>query len=287
MNSRLFTKSAFKQALDCPTSLYYYWDREHYANQNNEDDFLKALAEGGQQVGDLAKVYYHISPECDIKELGCEQSLKRTAELFGREEVNIAEAAFRWENCFVRADIIEKKGQQINLIEVKAKSWNPEEDMFVNKKEHINPTILPYLYDVTFQKYVIQRALGSEYTVFAFLMMADKTKTAQVDGMNPMFKVVENEDGKAVIVRAPAAESLVVMEHILTPFPVDDLCDKIIDGETSEQTEVMEGKRFTEFVAEMSIRYVGHERYFTALGKKCFTCPFFSNEKTLNKLDGK
>jgi len=62
---RLFTKSAFKQALFCPASLYYYFDREHYANQMNEDDFLQALAEGGNQVGDLAKVYYDIQPDVD------------------------------------------------------------------------------------------------------------------------------------------------------------------------------------------------------------------------------
>ena len=48
---RLFTKSAFKQALFCPASLYYYYDREHYANQNNEDDFLQALADGGVMMG--------------------------------------------------------------------------------------------------------------------------------------------------------------------------------------------------------------------------------------------
>ena len=75
MSQKLFTKSAFKQALECPASLYYYYDSEHYANQNNEDDFLQALAEGGQQVGDLAKVYYRVPDECDIKELGYEPAL--------------------------------------------------------------------------------------------------------------------------------------------------------------------------------------------------------------------
>ena len=63
---RLFTKSAFKQALFCPASLYYYHDREHYANQMNEDDFLASLADGGNQVGDLAKVYYDVQPDADI-----------------------------------------------------------------------------------------------------------------------------------------------------------------------------------------------------------------------------
>lgn len=52
---KLFMKSVFKQALFCPASLYYYHDGDRYANQMDEDDFLLALADGGQQVGDPAK----------------------------------------------------------------------------------------------------------------------------------------------------------------------------------------------------------------------------------------
>ena len=290
-NDKLFTKSAFKQALACPTSLYYYGDRAHYANQNNEDDFLQALAEGGQQVGDLAKVYYKIEEDCNIKELDYESSLAKTAKLFKRENINIAEAAFKRENCFVRADIIEKRGQQINLVEVKAHSWNPEEDQFMMKRKgcenNVYAGLVPYLYDVAFQKYVIQKALGETYTVTAYLMMADKTKIAPVDGMNPMFKVVKDEKGRASIVRNPDAESLERVEHILTAIPVDDLCDKIIAGETGEQIELMEGKKFVDFVSEMSQLYVNRKRLYTQLGRKCLTCPFFSNEKTPGMLDGK
>lgn len=290
-NDKLFTKSAFKQALACPTSLYYYGDNAHYANQNNEDDFLQALAEGGQQVGDLAKVYYKIEEDCNIKELDYESSLAKTAKLFKRENIIIAEAAFKWENCFVRADIIEKRGQQINLVEVKAHSWNPEEDQFMMKrkgcKNNIYAGLVPYLYDVAFQKYVIQKALGETYNVTGYLMMTDKTKIAPVDGMNPMFKVVKDDNGRASIVRNPEAESLERVEHILTAFPVDNLCDKIIAGETSEQTELMGGKKFVDFVSEMSQLYVDHKRFYTSVGKKCLTCPFFSNEKTPEMLDGK
>ena len=93
---RQFTKSAFKQALFCPASLYYYFDREHYANQMNEDDFLQALAEGGNQVGDLAKVYYDVHADADIRILDYDKSLEITADLMKRDEVNIAEAAFRF-----------------------------------------------------------------------------------------------------------------------------------------------------------------------------------------------
>ncbi len=50
------TKSKFKLALECPTKLYYV-DKPEYANQQTEDSFLKALAEGGYQVDALAIIF--------------------------------------------------------------------------------------------------------------------------------------------------------------------------------------------------------------------------------------
>ena len=284
---KLFTKSAFKQALFCPASLYYYYDREHYANQMNEDDFLQALAEGGNQVGDLAKVYYNVHADADIRVLGYDKAQEITADLMKRDEVNIAEAAFRWKDCFIRADIIEKKGNQINLIEVKAKSWDPSKDVFVTKRNanKVDAGILEYVYDVAFQKYIIQKALGPGFTVKAFLLMPDKTIQSEVDGINQYFRVVKEGD-RVSIVREPGAEEIRNYTPVLTPFDVDDLCTRIIAGTTDEQMDLM-GCRFTEFVEAMADIYVNHKRQFCPVGDRCFKCPFYSNEKTPGMLDGK
>lgn len=51
---KLFTKSAFKIALECPRKLYYYRNSDKYTNADADDEFLQALAEGGFQVGELA-----------------------------------------------------------------------------------------------------------------------------------------------------------------------------------------------------------------------------------------
>ena len=284
---KLFTKSAFKQALFCPASLYYYYDRENYANQMNEDDFLQALAEGGNQVGDLAKVYYNVHADADIRVLGYDKAQEITADLMKRDEVNIAEAAFRWKNCFIRADIIEKKGNQINLIEVKAKSWDPSKDVFVTKRNanKVDAGILEYVYDVAFQKYIIQKALGPGFTVKAFLLMPDKTIQSEVDGINQYFRVVKEGD-RVSIVREPGAEEIRNYTPVLTPFDVNDLCTRIIAGTTDEQMDLM-GCRFTEFVEAMADIYVNHKRQFCPIGDRCFKCPFYSNEKTPGMLDGK
>ena len=134
--TKCFTKSAFKISLECPRKLYYAYDKGIYANQDLDDEFLKSLAEGGFQVGEFAKLCYGIGEENTISTLKTEEAFTQTKELFRQENINIAEAAFLYENMLVRVDVIEKKGNVINLIEVKAKSWNPDEDSFLSKKKN-------------------------------------------------------------------------------------------------------------------------------------------------------
>ena len=51
---RYLTKSRFVMAMECPTKLFYTGKKE-YKNQDNDDPFLESLAEGGFQVGALAR----------------------------------------------------------------------------------------------------------------------------------------------------------------------------------------------------------------------------------------
>ena len=283
MKQKLFTKSAFKIALECPRRLYYAYDSKLYANQDLTDDFLKSLAEGGFQVGELAKVYYGIKGDADIDVLGYDEAVEKTKELFKNDTINIAEAAFRYGNLFVRADIIEKKGNDITLIEVKAKSWRSGDD-FIKNKNTIPTGIRPYIYDVAFQKYVVMKALkelypDQEFTVKARLMMADKSKVASVDGLNQMFRIYKNgdrsyaqADERAWTVAGVVPEN----ERVLTAFDVDQYCDMIIAGETGEQgkPDCMEGMKFEQFVEVMSKHYCERTIAMTTLGTKCFKCPF-------------
>ena len=283
MKQKLFTKSAFKIALECPRRLYYAYDSNLYANQDLTDDFLKSLADGGFQVGELAKVYYGVKGDADIDVLGYDEAVEKTKELFKNDTINIAEAAFRYGNLFVRADIIEKKGNDITLIEVKAKSWRSGDD-FIKNKNTIPTGIRPYIYDVAFQKYVVMKALkelypDQEFTVKARLMMADKSKVASVDGLNQMFRIYKNgdrsyaqADERAWTVAGVVPEK----ERVLTAFDVDQYCDMIIAGETGEQgkPDCMEGMKFEQFVEVMSKHYCERTIAMTTLGTKCFKCPF-------------
>ena len=87
---KLFTKSAFKIALECPNKLYYYRNPDVYANADTEDEFLQALAEGGFQVGELAKIYCEVPLENDVKEKDYAGSLARTQELMQQLDERLA-----------------------------------------------------------------------------------------------------------------------------------------------------------------------------------------------------
>ena len=293
---KLFTKSAFKIALECPNKLYYYRNPEVYTNADVEDEFLQALAEGGFQVGELAKIYCGVPPENDIEELDYDSALRRTQELMQQEQVNIAEAAFRYGNLFVRVDVLQRNGNHIELIEVKAKSWDPEADTFYGKKPEgsVKNDIRPYVYDVAFQKYVVTHALQDLYpdrhfTVKARLMMADKSMTADINGLNQLFKI-KKVNNRACVETAPDAMQRLAQSQVqvLTAFDVDALCDRVIAGDTAEQgkDDFMLNMKFLDYVNAMSQYYCKNEPYpDIMLGAKCFKCQFQS-DGTDGKQDG-
>ena len=220
---RCLTKSRFKLGSECPTKLFYTRKSE-YADQKDSDSFLAALAEGGYQVGELAKQYF--PSEHDIKTLKYEESLAQTNELMQRENVIIHEAAFRHENLFIRADMIVKKSNCIDLIEVKAKSCDPSDLPFEKKRVEWKP----YLEDVAFQKYVMNRALPG-YQISAYLMLADKTASCPTDGLNQKFVITEQEDGdKEVKVSGPITEED-LNPRLLCQIPVDDYCERIYESD--------------------------------------------------------
>ena len=267
--TKLFTKSAFKQAKSCLAGMYYYRNPQLYANQELEDEFLASLAEGGFQVGEAAKVYMEVPEENDIKSLDYDESLARTQELFKQENVKIAEAAFKYRNCFCRADIIVKEGHDIKLLEVKSTSFDPNTEDIRSKDE--------YIWDVTFQKWVIVHALhelypDETYTVTAYLMMADKSVKAPIDGINQMFKIVQ-KNGRKMAVRRPSASLLVGTEPVVRAFDVDAICNRYITNDNPDR-DLLYDSQFSDDCYRWADLYCNNERAWGLISPNCFQCPF-------------
>lgn len=164
------TKSKFKLALDRPTKLYYI-DKPQYANQQAENSFLKALAEGGYQVEALARCYF---PEgVFIKSSDEESALDATKRLLEKESITLFEAEILHQRYLIRTDILIKNQNHLKLIEIKAKSIDHEEIKTIVKKDGtINAKWKPYIADVAFQKWVLQHAFPN-FRISSYLMLVD------------------------------------------------------------------------------------------------------------------
>lgn len=280
--SRYLTKSRFKLGLECLTKLYYTAKKDVYADKNLDDAFLKALADGGFQVGELAKFHFSVDPVKDditIFSLDHEVALEETERRLSKNEnIVIAEAAFRFKNLFIRTDILVKKESTVFLYEVKAKSYDSKVDSFLNQKgDKIMAEWMPYLYDVAFQKYVLTEALaGSGLTVKSYLMLVDKNAIATVEGLNQKFKIIKQADRSKVKIQKDL-RSTDLGQSILIAIPVDDVCDKIInDFPVPGQAE---NKLFREFVTECADLYERNEQRFVPIGSKCGSkrCQFYKD----------
>jgi len=241
MSVRYLTKSRFKVGHECRTKLYYL-DNPAYQNSKEADAFLKALADGGFQVGELAKIYFEGGVE--VQEREHQKAADETRELLKRENVVIFEAAIMFENCFVRVDVLEKKGSVIRLLEVKAKSWRDGDSFTTKKGTRIDSGWEPYIADIAFQTYVARKAYP-DFRYVSFLMLADKDAKASVDGIHQRF-ILKSADGSRTHVEVvPGTTKISVGAPLLKAIPVDNEVALFI-----EQT--FDGKSFEEYCERLS-----------------------------------
>lgn len=280
MAGQYLTKSRFKIGVECPSKLFYQDDKS-YGNLNEDNSFLESLAEGGFQVGELAKLYYPNGTE--ITTVDKDKAANETLELLKQENVVIYEASFKHENLFVKADLVVKRGNSIELIEVKAKSFDPnEEDQFYGKrslksgKPKLNSVWEPYLVDVAFQAYVIKKVLP-KVTLTSSMMFADKSKVATVDGLNQRFFLEKGENGRTKVRIADGTTPNDLGDTILVKVGVDSEV-QLVWGMTFEN-----GMGFDQMVSYLSDICKNHKFAQPVVGSHCKSCEFRINHKQKDK----
>jgi hypothetical protein len=280
---RTLTKSRFKLGMECPTKLFYTGKTDVYPNENLEDSFLATLAEGGFQVGELAKAYFPSGHE--VKSLDYDEALRETNELLQKANVVIFEAAIQFESLFVRVDILVKRGTRLDLIEVKAKSYDAQKDGdFRGKSGKVNSDWKPYLLDVAFQRYVLKNAFPRCH-ISASLMLADKSALCPSEGLHQKFRIVSDEKGRK---RAEITAPLTPVEHetrILRQINVDAACSVIEGG----ALDVPAGPTaFDERIKWMAEHYVRDVKIAPVPSTVCSKCEFRATpeEESKGKKDG-
>ena len=268
---RFFTKSRFKLATECPTKLFYT-SKKDYADLKNENEFLKALADGGFQVGELAKLMYPSGIEVEFNG-DFEKAVHQTQELLKLDKVIIYEAAIRHENYFVLVDILNKVGNSIELIEVKAKSYDSnEENPFRNSNGGIDSDMLPYLQDIAYQTYVAKKAMPG-FNHASHLMLTDKSKACSVYNLNQNFKISKDGQGRVAVTVNPELKPEDLGDPILTTINVDEFVNEILSTPLKGPGF---GGRFEDLIQQWSNQYENDFKIRPNLqqGTHCSNCEF-------------
>ncbi len=230
---KALSKSRFKLGLECPNKVFFSNSPDSYNNLKKKDTFLEALASGGFQVEEYARLQYPngvLIEEPAVGPYDYQDLADQTTVLLKRENVVIYEAAFYIDNLFIRTDILVKTGTAIKLIEVKAKSYNPEDAYtFLGQRGGLVKGWKPYLFDLAFQTYVVQLALP-DYTITPNLCLVNKTKKATEEGLNQLFRVKKQID-KRTGITVLATDKSQLGENLLGIINMSDIVSKIHDNQ--------------------------------------------------------
>ena len=264
------SKSIFSLGFECPTKLYYR-RRPEYHSILIEDPFMESLAEGGYQVGEYARWMLCDDPLQDtIKTLDEEVAVAETLRRLKAPKATIAEGAFRAGDLLARADIIIKEGKVLKLCEVKSKSWDRNEAFWTKGNQpRLSAHWKTYLLDVAFQKYVIEKACPG-LDVKAHLVLLNKEKSANVDGLNQMFPIRERNGRRGVDPRIASKEELGrdLLEYINVDRDID-LIHKV-------GFDLPKGGRgsFAELIKQSLEMFRANRPFYCGVGAKCKACQF-------------
>lgn len=283
------TKSLFKLSLECPTKLYYVKNRQDkFFDASQDNDFLQSLAEGGQQIGELAKFKYHDDPvgqQITVDTLEQAKAIEQTQSILAKAgRVVIAEAALRHENFFVRVDVLikDETSRMIDLIEVKSKSVTDDDvaQGFKNTQGKFNSSWLPYLYDVTYQTMVARLAMPG-YTIRPKLLLIDGQKFCTVDGLHQQFpiEIQRDDQGRARSVVKPRA-GLIKDEvghlDLLREVDVSDVVEELLSLPINNPEHIPNhaAQSLKDFAYWASDLLQSQQRFFQGVSKTCKSCQF-------------
>ena len=264
------TKSRFKIGLDCPTKLYYS-NIPAYVDNRSTDSFLAALAEGGYQIGELAKCYHPAG--IDIKALETEAAVAETRHQLEEDSITLFEPAIEFGNLLIRIDLLVKTRKHFDLYEVKAKSIDPANAGFMMKNDK-GPTSdwEPYLMDIAFQQHVLQSAFP-DHTIASHLQLVDKTQAAATDGLNSKFKIVRHNDARFSIEVDPTLSAADLATPLLASINVDDAIEWI------KTKANFGGRNFHEQIEHLDQIVQNGVREQGILGKHCRGCEYSASHE--------
>jgi len=275
----MLTKSRFKKALECPTKLYY--SLKSYDDESVRDPFLAALAEGGIQVGELAKL--HFPDGVEVHEVGNVTALLETERLLEEQsERTLFEPAFQVGMRMARVDIFRRVGNEVEVIEVKSKGVDEETNMLLKGGQGVTTKWLGYVADLAFQRQLVEdwyKEKGEHVRVKGLMMVMDKRRVANVNHLNSKFPISRARDGSP---NCRVDRSLALQDIGEPLMEMRDLTEAIraLEGPIglANKAAVLGETTFAEFVKQCEEDAVGYQRNApprqSPIDTRCKKCEF-------------
>jgi hypothetical protein len=181
------SKSDFTSSEDCLAKLYF---KKHNYPSSTENAFMESLARVGHIVGYLAKVTFDGGTEISMNG-GTDGAVKATLDWIESHESGILyEATFAAEGRMARVDVLRKRGNLLEVIEVKSSGYDATLTDKDDKKQE--SSLDPKLIDLAFQTAIVERAMP-DYRVEPMLGLLDRNAVNQIEGLYGRFEVFEGE----------------------------------------------------------------------------------------------
>lgn len=194
MSDYYLTKSDFKVAQTCPTKLYYR--KTGYPTLDDGDEYLALLADQGYLVEALARALFP-----DGRQVGFQPDVEAAAwETMDAlaDPCTLFEATFISRGKLARVDILVRRGNLLELIEIKSCAFNRalneaqvaagQPNLFHSARapHALRRGWRPIIEDAAFQTAVVQDVFP-DARVVPYLLMPDTDRPCAIDGLPHLF----------------------------------------------------------------------------------------------------
>lgn len=258
----ILTKSDFKIGHDCLHKLKY--KKAKYPSKLEENEYLKFFADCGFMVEALAHALYPngVTPS----PLPGESLAEATARVFNKPGDAVwFEPTFVSDGYSARIDMMIRTGHVLELIEIKAKSFDPEEDssLWAKRGDGVASEWESYLIDVTFQT-MVTRLANPGYTVVPKLCLVNLSSTSTEEALYSKIELRERNDADRSAPNAVFcgdAEKLQT-DHLLTFVDVSEYVDHLMSDVTESAAHFLSALQNPEVMGP------------PPLGAGCKTCEY-------------
>lgn len=285
------TKSDLKTARSCTTKLYY--KKLGYPTVDRVDAYTRILADGNFIISKIAHLLYpegiYISANLNSEE-SIASAAQETIAYLQQENVTLFEPVLYASHKLARADILVKRGDRIEIIEIRSKGFDSKAhenlvkyrnlSLFRNKRTgNVGGEWRYIIEDVAYQVGILQEMLAKHLPertaeIAPYLLVPDRAKTTAIDHLASYFQIQRlstprNSFSKLNGIKVDFIGDIQELEK-------DQFLTKVsIETEVAELIEptIASAQKYLDYLLERS------SEIFAPISKSCKSCEYRASDR--------